>query len=83
MTGDEEVYIENLHQYGGLSFYIPNIQFNARVSIGERIEEPLVNLETVVVEPDKDLLSLVWRSELSCDKQSLDIHEVEINQKNA
>jgi hypothetical protein len=79
LEGGESVKIRNASAAGELDFYIPKCTFSNRVSIAKRSEHPPLNLETVLIEPDDNRLSLTWRAALLCDKETLHIHEVEVN----
>ncbi len=78
LQGGEPVKIHNMSQNGPLDFLLPVCQLNNKVKIKGAIEEPPLNLETLVIEPDEERLSMVWRSELLCDKKTLNVEEVEI-----
>jgi len=79
LQGGEPVKVHNMCQNGALDFLLPVCRLTNKVKIKGNIEEPPLNLETVVIEPDEERLSLVWRSEIQCDKKTLDVEEVEID----
>jgi hypothetical protein len=79
LQGGEPVKIRNASVEGEMDFYIPACKFSNRVTIANRVEEPPLNLETVLIEPDDKRLSLVWRAALPCDKETLKVQELEID----
>jgi hypothetical protein len=81
LQGGEPVEIEHVSPNGPLNFNIPRCHFINRFKFANRIEEPCFNMETVLIEPDDRRLSLVWRAEVRCDKEALNIREIEIELK--
>ena len=79
LQGGEPIKLRNASINGEMDFHIPACKFSNRVRVANRTEEPPLNLETVLIEPDDNRLSLVWRAALPCDKETLNIHEVEVN----
>jgi len=78
LAGGEDVYLHNLHPQGPINFKIPEYLLECQVMFQSRIERPQVNLETVLIEPDEERVSLVWRAEVPCDKEALAIHQIKI-----
>jgi hypothetical protein len=79
MQGGEPVSISGMHPKGNLQFNIPQVRLAAKVNIKNRIESPVFNLETLILEPNQLQLSLVMRAAVCCDKAALKISEVTIN----
>jgi len=82
LLGGEDVFLHNLHQQGPLNFKLPQYSLICEVMFQTRIEQPPVNLETVLIEPDDNRVSLVWRAEVPCDKEALSIYEIKIGYQN-
>ena len=79
LQGGESIKVRNACATGDLDFLLPHCIFTNKIRISNRLEEPPLNLETVLVEPDEQRLSLVWKASIPCDKETLKIHEVELN----
>ncbi len=79
LQGGESVELDNLSRHGPIRFQLPTCQLEAKVRIAARTETPPLNLETVLIEPEEDRLSMVWRAALPCDKQTLKVEQVDIN----
>ncbi len=78
LSGGEPVQISGVNPNGVLRFNLPELQLRAGVFVGSRTEQPVFNLETVLIEPDEMLLGLTWKACLPCDKEVLKIHEVDV-----
>jgi hypothetical protein len=82
LTGGEPVSITNMSPNGPLKFELPVCDIEAAVRIAGRTENPPLNLETVLIEPNESLLSMLWRAALQCNKKTLKVEHVDINLKN-
>ncbi|MFQ5503533.1 MAG: DUF2169 domain-containing protein [Planctomycetota bacterium] len=82
LEGGEPVRIENASRNGLLEFTLPGCRLGIEVRIAGRSEKPEPKLETVLIEPDENRLSLVWRASLACDKQTLKVEQVTIDSRN-
>lgn len=80
LVGGEAVQLDNLSPHGPLRFILPRCELSVRVRIAGRTETPPLNLETVLIEPDENRLCLSWRAALPCDKLTLKVEEVVIEQ---
>ena len=49
------------------------------VSVAGKEENPALNLETVLIEPDELRFSMLWRGALACDKKALKIEQINID----
>lgn len=78
LEGGERVKLANLTPDGRLSCTLPRCRFDLAVRIAGRSERPALNLETVLLEPDDERLSLLWRAAVPCDKQALRIEQVRL-----
>ncbi len=79
LMGGEPVQISGVHPKGTLAFNLPVVALTADVNIKSRIEKPVFNLETILIEPDKLELGMTWKAAMPCDKEILKIHNVVIN----
>lgn len=76
LTGGERVEAVNVTPHGVLNFRLPVCELQATVRVAGREEKPVLNLETVLIEPDDALLSMVWRGAVPCDKRVLKVEEI-------
>ena len=79
LKGGEPVKIRGASVNGDLDFFVPVCIFTNKVKIAGNVKEPLLNLETILVEPDEQRLSLTWRAALPCDKKNLKCEEISID----
>jgi hypothetical protein len=79
LTGGEPVSINGIGSDGPLQFNLPTVGLTADVHIKSRVEHPVFNLETLLLEPDISKLSMTWRAALTCDKETLKISRVGVN----
>ena len=78
LKGGEPVEVIHASRSGQLKFRLPVCELDVKVAVAGTSEKPAMNLETVLVEPDDDRVSLVWRGGVSCDKKLLRVEEVRI-----
>jgi len=71
LEGGETIEITNATRSGQLRFHLPRIRFDVTLRIAGKSEKTQVYLETVLIEPDANLLSMVWKGKRRCDKQLL------------
>lgn len=81
LMGGEAVMITHMSPDGALRFNLPQITFDMGVRLDGSEIKPQVNLETVFLEPNEKRMSLSWRTSVACDKKSLKIEEIRIEQK--
>ncbi len=60
---------------------VPSIRPHVEIVVAGRREVPPVMLETVLLEPDDQRLSLTWRAALRCDKRALKIERIHIREE--
>ena len=78
LRGGEPVHLTGVSERGPLSFALPTCTLPSQARVRGR-EEPLDPvLETVLVAPDDNLLSLTFRAALACDKTLLQVEEVRV-----
>jgi hypothetical protein len=76
--GGEPVTITNMTSDGMLKFTLPLCEFDVAVQVEERTETPVMNLETILIEPEEHRLSLLWRGVVECDKRALKVHQIDV-----
>lgn len=81
LRGGEPVRITNMSPRGPLAFNLPVCEFEVSIRIAGKIENPPLNLETVLIEPGESRFSMLWRGALECDKKALKIEQIAINLK--
>ncbi|NOX90998.1 MAG: DUF2169 domain-containing protein [Gammaproteobacteria bacterium] len=79
LNGGEPVTITHMHSCGTINFEIPYIRLHANVTVAGSSVQPSFNLETLIMEPNRLKLGMVWRAAMLCDKQALKISDVKIN----
>lgn len=79
IQGGETVNITNMNPTGGLNFTLPHIKLASNVNINNRVESPAFQMETLILEPNLLQLSMVWKAQLVCDKETLKINELSIS----
>ena len=78
LSGGESVKISNMHADGEIQFNLPQVKLVSEVSIDNSIQSPSFSMETLVLEPNRLQLSMVWRASMSCDKKFLKIKQAKI-----
>ena len=78
LQGGEAVKITHMHPDGDLVFDLPRVRFSVMVDVAGVIDEPLMNLETLIMEPNLSRISMVWKGRAPCDKKGLKIGSVKI-----
>jgi len=75
LTGGEEISVINASPSGTLTFTLPRIEFEVMMVI-EGTQTPVdVKLDTVCIEPDGSVLTMIWRGRHSIDKKMLKIEK--------
>jgi hypothetical protein len=79
LRGGELVEITNMHAQGNLSFNIPHVKLNCEVNIADESIKLQFNLETLLLEPNDLIISMVWRAALVTDKKTIKIKTINVN----
>ncbi len=79
LKGGEPVAITNMSPNGPLKFKLPICEVETLVHVAGKTENPALNLETVLIEPNESRLSMLWRAAVQCDKKTLKVEQVDIN----
>lgn len=83
LVGGEPIEIHGASPEGPIAFPIPAANLRVEVKVGGSVEHPPVNLETVLIEPDENRVSLTWRAALPCDRRVLKVEKVTVTRLRA
>lgn len=78
LKGGEPVSIVGMHPSGELQVHLPKVDMKSTVLVGSVEHQTHLNLETILFEPNKLRMSMVWRAALPCDKNVLKIKKVKV-----
>ncbi len=77
LRGDEPVRIVNMSPEGELSFYLPGLVMGLTIRVDrKRSQRCLAALDTVVLEPSRRRVTLVWRRAIVCRRSTTEIFGV-------
>lgn len=79
LTGGESVSIVGMHSTGELKFDLPVVKLVKKIRIDNKNFMVAFNLESLLLDPNKLQLSMVWRAAFPCDKKMLKIQQVAIS----
>jgi hypothetical protein len=79
LQGGESVVITNMHPRGKIVFTVPKVNLVTDITVAAEVQKPRFSLETLILEPNKLLLSMVWRAAMQCDKQALKVEKVRVS----
>ncbi|MGH8261758.1 MAG: DUF2169 family type VI secretion system accessory protein [Steroidobacteraceae bacterium] len=66
---------------GPIAFVLPPAHLRVEVSVAGSVEHPPAHLETILIEPDENRLSLTWRAALPCDRRVLKIERITVSRR--
>jgi hypothetical protein len=78
LEGNEPVEIHGASSTGSIGFALPTARPIIEVSVAGAKQEPWANLETLLIEPDENRASLIWRAALPCDRQVLKVEKITV-----
>jgi hypothetical protein len=81
LKGGEPVELLAVSPAGVERFVLPQCELGVEVRLAGRMERSRMRLETVLLEPDQERLSLTWRGAVECDKQALKVEEARFTVK--
>ena len=59
----------NMHpEYPSISFEMPQIQVNLESCMDDQIFKTVANLHTVLIQPDKEMVQMLWQGNLECTR---------------
>jgi hypothetical protein len=76
LRGGEPVEVRGATPSGKLHFMLPTARVQVTYLLDRVPEVRPAHLDTVLIEPDRARVSLIWRSFLPCDKRALRVSEV-------
>lgn len=76
LKGGEPVELVNLSPAGRLRFALPVCELDAEVDVEGAAQRPPLAIETLLLEPDQERFSLLWRGAVPCDKRVLKVRKV-------
>lgn len=79
IKGGEEVHIVNVSPDGPISCVLPVIIFEFEFHIAGQKKRVEPVMDTLLIEPDHNRLSLIWRGSTDCDKKALKVETLRIN----
>jgi hypothetical protein len=79
LKGGEDIEVIGVSRGGPLRFRLPEVKPQATYRLDDAVHAPPCNLDTVLIEPDRSRVVLVWRTVLGCDKKTLRVREIEIS----
>jgi hypothetical protein len=83
LLGGEPIEVAGASAEGAIAFPIPAANLKVAVKVAGSVEHPPVNLETVLLEPDENRVSLTWRAALPCDRKVLKVEKVTVTRQRA
>lgn len=78
LQGGEPIVIKGMHPSGDINLSVPQVKMNCYVTLKGQSIPITLNIETLTIEPNKQQLSLVWLAPFECDKNLLNISEIEL-----
>lgn len=78
LVGGERFEATNVSAESRLRFDLPRVELATTVRLKGHDEQPPLQLETVLIEPDEKRLILVWRAAVPCDKSALKLERVTV-----
>lgn len=81
LLGGEKILLRNLCVQGDVEFILPEWNAPVKVTVKGRTKNIKPLLDTIVIEPDINNVSLTWRVTMPCYKQFLYINSISIGKK--
>lgn len=78
LQGGEPILIKNMHPAGDIHLTVPLVKIMCSALVGSNKVPLSLNIETLTLEPNKQMLSMVWLAALECDKSLLKVKEIEV-----
>jgi hypothetical protein len=79
LRGGEPVKITGMHPSGELNFTLPQVNLRNKIQVAGKEVPGDFFMESVILDPNKLQLSLVWRSAFVCDKKLTQLEQVSVN----
>ena len=81
LRGGEPIALDGVSREGPVRSVVPALWPRVEVVVGGKREAPPAQLETLLLEPDEQRMSLSWRAALRCDKRALKIERIHIREE--
>ena len=78
--GGEAVRVRNASQAGELRFRVPGLRFEVRAEIRGEVQLLETSIDTLLIEPDEQRLSLTWKATLPCPRALLLVSYIRIRE---
>lgn len=79
LSGGEPIYVAGMNHQGPWQALVPKVGLSCRVKIGSNITQLPFNLETLILEPNHNTLSVVWRASMPISKKVLQVDSIDIS----
>jgi hypothetical protein len=79
LRGDESFFAENVSPNGPIVSDLPGINIRVKTIFEQKVIEENAQLDTVILEPEENRVSLLWRQMIPCQGMIMDIRGFEIN----
>jgi hypothetical protein len=81
LVGGEVVRLENASARGPVAFELPRVTLRIEVQIDATAEARMPKLDTVVIEPDLERVTLCWRDTLRCGRRLRQVRRVVVREE--
>lgn len=81
IQGGEPVVIAGASAQGALQGSLPTVNPEVTVRIGDRIEQPPLRCDTVLLDAERPAVTLVWRAQLSVQGAVPDVRRIEVSSR--
>jgi len=78
LQGGEPIVIKGMHPAGDINLSVPQVKINCNVILKGKALPIKINIETLTLHPNQQQLSMVWLAPFQCDKNLLNINEIEL-----
>jgi hypothetical protein len=83
LQGGEPVQVAGVLPDGPIQFTVPDGRIAVTVTIAGSEQQPVANLETLLIEPDQNRACFTWRATQPCDRQALKVEKIVISRRGA
>lgn len=78
LQGGEAIIIKGMHPSSDINLTVPQININCNVLLKDKKTPITLNIETLTLHPNQQQLAMVWLASFQCDKNLLNIAEIEL-----
>jgi hypothetical protein len=83
LKGGEPVHVSGVMPDGPIDFTLPDPRLVIAVTIAGAPTEPDANLETLLIEPDRNRVCFTWRAAVPCDRKALKVERIVVGRSGA